>query len=165
VQASFKDEWAFGNLIVIDHGGGEYTVYAHLSSIGVSVCDKITRKNPIIGVMGNTDDPGIDIGVHLHFELLKIPDGGPWTDAFGQNDRWKYRKNPILEVPGIANLPFRADPRLTPAELRRRAFDDWVNGIAHLKSLEHEKVIACLKKHGLFDPAVLGEPDRNPATA
>lgn len=57
----------YGNKIVINHNNGLQTVYAHLSSIGVSVGQTV-QAGAAIGVMGRT---GNSTGVHLHFEVLK----------------------------------------------------------------------------------------------
>ncbi|WP_243298998.1 M23 family metallopeptidase [Bacillus litorisediminis] len=57
----------YGNKIVIDHNNGYRTVYAHLSSIGVSVGQTVPQGSKI-GVMGST---GNSTGVHLHFEIHK----------------------------------------------------------------------------------------------
>ncbi len=56
----------YGNCIVIDHGNGYQTRYAHLKSI--SKKSGTVEKGDVIGVMGNTGD---STGVHLHFEVLK----------------------------------------------------------------------------------------------
>lgn len=58
---------AYGNRVVIDHNNGYETVYAHLSSIGVSKGDKL-QKGEKLGDMGTT---GRSTGVHLHFEISK----------------------------------------------------------------------------------------------
>lgn len=55
----------FGNLIVIQHDFGIETYYAHLSSIGVSVGQRVSRGDRI-GGMGTT---GRSTGVHLHYEI------------------------------------------------------------------------------------------------
>jgi murein DD-endopeptidase MepM/ murein hydrolase activator NlpD len=61
------DNGGYGNKIVIDHQNGYRTVYAHLSSIGVSAGQNVA-KGSAIGVMGATGDA---TGVHLHFEVYK----------------------------------------------------------------------------------------------
>jgi murein DD-endopeptidase MepM/ murein hydrolase activator NlpD len=55
----------YGNLTVIDHGGGLSTAYGHQSSIGVSVGQHV-EEGEIIGSVGST---GHSTGPHLHFEV------------------------------------------------------------------------------------------------
>ncbi|MGF7087550.1 murein DD-endopeptidase MepM/ murein hydrolase activator NlpD [Kroppenstedtia sanguinis] len=57
----------YGNLVVVDHGGGWTTYYAHLSQISVSQGQKVSRKSEL-GRMGTT---GNSTGVHLHFEVRR----------------------------------------------------------------------------------------------
>jgi murein DD-endopeptidase MepM/ murein hydrolase activator NlpD len=54
----------FGNTVIIDHGGGFTTLYAHMSSIQVSVGQQVSRGEHIARV-GTT---GWSTGNHLHFE-------------------------------------------------------------------------------------------------
>ena len=55
----------YGNLTVIDHGGGLATAYGHQSRIAVSVGQQVSRGE-IIGYVGST---GHSTGPHLHFEV------------------------------------------------------------------------------------------------
>jgi murein DD-endopeptidase MepM/ murein hydrolase activator NlpD len=55
----------FGKVIVIDHGYGLETFYAHLSDYNVRIGEKVERGN-LIGFVGNT---GLSAGPHLHYEV------------------------------------------------------------------------------------------------
>ncbi len=57
----------FGNRVIIDHGNGYETIYAHLKTIDVKVGAKVPQGTKI-GVMGTT---GRSTGIHLHFEISK----------------------------------------------------------------------------------------------
>lgn len=64
VYAGWND-WGYGNVVVIDHGNGWQTLYAHLSSINVG-CGASIYQGGVLGAMGST---GRSSGPHLHFEL------------------------------------------------------------------------------------------------
>lgn len=67
----------YGNMIVIDHGSGVYTRYAHLESFaGPDVGDLVAPGTPL-GMMGNT--AGHTIPRHLHYEVLT----GTWKPRLG----------------------------------------------------------------------------------
>ncbi|MFH1412692.1 MAG: M23 family metallopeptidase [bacterium] len=66
VEVAVWNRHGYGNNIVIDHGGGKKTRYAHLSSFGVKVGDTVD-KGQYIGGMGST---GLSTGSHLHFEVI-----------------------------------------------------------------------------------------------
>lgn len=55
----------YGEMVVIDHGGGWQTLYAHLSQINVG-CGQSVFQGDVIGLMGST---GRSTGPHLHFEM------------------------------------------------------------------------------------------------
>lgn len=58
--------YGYGYLLVIDHGNGWQSAYAHLSAIGVG-CGQSVFQGGSIGAVGNT---GYSFGSHLHFELV-----------------------------------------------------------------------------------------------
>lgn len=67
VEFAGYDNGGYGNKIIINHNNEMKTVYAHLSSISVSVGQTV-EKGKVIGIMGST---GNSTGIHLHFELYK----------------------------------------------------------------------------------------------
>lgn len=62
---------AYGQIVVVDHGGRLASVYAHLSATDLKVGDQV-QQGAIIGSIGST---GAVTGPHLHFELRR--DGEP----------------------------------------------------------------------------------------
>ena len=56
---------AYGNMVIIDHGGGVSTLYAHGSEILVEVGQTVKRGDPVLKV-GST---GYSTGAHAHFEV------------------------------------------------------------------------------------------------
>lgn len=60
--------WAlggYGNMIMVDHGNGYQTVYAHLNDVYVG-CGQSVNQGNVIGAAGST---GNSTGPHLHFEI------------------------------------------------------------------------------------------------
>jgi murein DD-endopeptidase MepM/ murein hydrolase activator NlpD len=55
----------YGNAVVIDHGGGMATLYAHQSRIAVTIGQHVNAGD-VIGYIGST---GFSTGPHLHFEV------------------------------------------------------------------------------------------------
>lgn len=68
--------YGYGNLIVIDHGNGWQTLYAHLNSINVG-CGQSVNQGQLIGGLGST---GNSSGPHLHFEMIYVGTKvNPWN--------------------------------------------------------------------------------------
>ena len=68
---------AYGNYIIIDHGGGITTLYAHSSKLLVKAGDKVSAGQEIMKV-GTT---GYSTGPHLHFE---VRENGTYVDPIGK---------------------------------------------------------------------------------
>ena len=75
-EKQYRDD--YGNMLVIDHGAGIFSRYAHLESFGdtTDVGATVTMGDTI-GVMGNT--AGYPIPRHLHYEVLT----GEWGALAG----------------------------------------------------------------------------------
>ena len=58
---------SYGNYVVVSHGAGNTTLYAHMSSRSVSVGDVVAQGDQL-GITGST---GISSGPHLHFEITE----------------------------------------------------------------------------------------------
>ncbi|HUQ87654.1 MAG TPA: M23 family metallopeptidase [Vicinamibacterales bacterium] len=76
----------YGNCVIVDHGLGVQSLYAHLSHIGVKVGDSVTKGQEL----GRTGSTGLAGGDHLHFTMLL--QGTPvnpveWWDPHWLQDR------------------------------------------------------------------------------
>jgi murein DD-endopeptidase MepM/ murein hydrolase activator NlpD len=60
------NNYGYGNMILIDHGGGFQSLYAHLSGLNVG-CGQSVGQGDVIGAIGTT---GRSSGAHLHFEIM-----------------------------------------------------------------------------------------------
>lgn len=59
-------QWGYGYHVIVDHGGGTSTLYAHLSGFNVSPGDEVSAGSTVIGWVGMT---GRTSGPHVHFEV------------------------------------------------------------------------------------------------
>lgn len=64
-MAYYSDSYGYN--ILVNHGNGMETRYAHLSQLKVSAGQQV-RQNQVIGLSGSTGD---STGPHLHFEVIK----------------------------------------------------------------------------------------------
>jgi murein DD-endopeptidase MepM/ murein hydrolase activator NlpD len=60
------NNYGYGNMILVDHGGGFQSLYAHLSGLNVG-CGQSVGQGDVIGAIGTT---GRSSGAHLHFEIM-----------------------------------------------------------------------------------------------
>ena len=76
----------YGNYVQLDHGNGNYTLYAHMSAVAVEAGDYVSQGQ-VIGYCGST---GVSTGPHVHYEiwenysrinpLNRLPGYIPWWD-------------------------------------------------------------------------------------
>ena len=78
----------YGNYVVIDHGGGLTTLYAHMSVVKVSPGDTVSQGT-VIGITGNT---GASTGPHLHYEVR--------TTTIVNGKSVTVYQNPLNYLPG-----------------------------------------------------------------
>lgn len=86
-QAGTSSNVGYGNYLIIYHGNGYCSLYAHMNSKSVSTGQKVSQGQ-LIGYSGNTGG----VAPHLHFEIRKATSVG---DFFGNN--WL---NPLDYLPG-----------------------------------------------------------------
>ena len=74
VYAGWND-YGYGNMIMVDHGNGFQSLYAHLNAFNVG-CGQSVGQGEVIGAIGST---GRSSGPHLHFELMAGSKVNPWS--------------------------------------------------------------------------------------
>jgi len=86
---------SYGKYVLIDHGGGWSTLYAHLNAYSVKVGDRL-EQGQALGTVGNT---GTSFGAHLHHEQLlngalqKIKFDGRGIHYYDGRDRYTDYKS------------------------------------------------------------------------
>lgn len=97
VETVEENYWGYGNVIIVNHGYGYKTRYAHLSKFGVTQGEKV-KRGQVIGYVGST---GKSTGPHLHYEVIR---NGEPTDPvhFFFNDLTPEEYETVLE---LAKLP------------------------------------------------------------
>ena len=71
-------QYGYGYMIVLDHGNGWQSAYAHLSAVSVG-CGQSVGRGSVIGAVGST---GNSTGSHLHFELR--------SEIYGKVNPWNF---------------------------------------------------------------------------
>lgn len=83
---------SFGKLVILYHGNGIYSYYAHCNAIKVKAGDKV-RQGDVIATVGQT---GRCFGTHLHLELRKGPDFHGKYNHYKFLDKYRYKQfNPM----------------------------------------------------------------------
>jgi murein DD-endopeptidase MepM/ murein hydrolase activator NlpD len=113
----------YGNTVIVDHGLGLQTLYAHLSSLGVKVGDKVARGQEL----GRSGTTGLAVGDHLHFEVLVSGVSVTpieWWDGKWIRDRVNkpLKEAGLPEIAGVGEVPDEpaGRPVPTPRPSRRR---------------------------------------------
>ena len=75
-ESSYIPGYSYGMYVVVDHGGGYTSTYAHMSAVNVYVGQEVAQGD-VLGCVGNT---GYSTGPHLHFEIRL---NGEPQDPFG----------------------------------------------------------------------------------
>jgi murein DD-endopeptidase MepM/ murein hydrolase activator NlpD len=120
LQPGADKKQGYGNLVVVDHGNGIVTKYAHLSSIDVKVGDKV-QLGQKVGAVGST---GYSTGPHLHYEILK--DGkavDPQKNALSQ-------VNPVGQVTSAAMASSETGQRIDTTSTQNNDLRNQRNTVA-----------------------------------
>ncbi len=96
-----QKRWGYGNCIIVDHGFGYVSRYAHLSAFKVKKGDKVVRGQ-LIGLVGSS---GKSTAPHLHYEIEK---NGKKIDPihFFHSDISENEYERLLEMANNANQSF-----------------------------------------------------------
>jgi murein DD-endopeptidase MepM/ murein hydrolase activator NlpD len=113
----------YGNAVIVDHGLGLQTLYAHLSSIDVKAGDMVTKGQEL----GRSGTTGLAVGDHLHFEVLVSGVSVTpieWWDGKWIRDRVNkpLKQAGLPEVGGVGEVPDEPPARAeaAPRPTRRR---------------------------------------------
>lgn len=107
--------YAYGNLVIIDHGLGIETYYAHLSKMHVKVGDTVSTGQ-IIGLGGRT---GRATGNHLHFEMRE--------DGKAYNPELVFDFNNFEIKPEVYNKTLLAELVKKPRVTQKKQVVDMAN--------------------------------------
>ena len=105
----------YGNCVVLDHGLGLFTLYGHLSSIGVKAGDAVQK----LQVLGKSGDTGLAGGDHLHYGVYLA--GVAVLPVEWWDGKWIADNiTPKLEGRSGAEIAASQDPKRARAGVRKR---------------------------------------------
>jgi murein DD-endopeptidase MepM/ murein hydrolase activator NlpD len=109
----------YGNAVIVDHGLGLQTLYAHLSTIDVKMGDPVTKGQQL----GHSGSTGLAVGDHLHFEVLVSGISVTpveWWDGKWIRDRVNkpLKQAGLPEIAGIGAVPDEPTPSAAPSSSR-----------------------------------------------
>ena len=108
----------YGNTVIVDHGLGLQTLYAHLSRVDVKEGDRVEKGQEL----GRTGTTGLSVGDHLHYEVLVH--GVSVTPLEWWDLKWirDHIAKPLKEagLPEIAGVEAAAVDDAAPTRARRR---------------------------------------------
>jgi murein DD-endopeptidase MepM/ murein hydrolase activator NlpD len=112
----------YGTTVVLDHGWGLMTLYAHLSSVAVKAGDAVDKGQEL----GRSGDTGLAVGDHLHYEVLVNGISVTpieWWDAKWIRDRFNgpLKTAGIAQIGGVGESSGTDESREAPARPRSRA--------------------------------------------
>ncbi len=101
VERVERKRTGYGHNVIIKHGFGYETLYAHMSEINVKVGQTV-KRGEVIGLVGNT---GTSVGPHLHYEVIK--EGSKVNPAnYYFNDLSPEQYEELLRQADVANQSF-----------------------------------------------------------
>jgi len=103
----------YGNAVIVDHGLGLCSLYAHLSEIGVKPGQAVSRGEP----MGTSGSTGLASGDHLHFSLLV---GGEFVNPVEWWDAHWIRDNVTGKLTGTPSQAGPPSAKAQPAKAKAK---------------------------------------------
>lgn len=86
-QHQYIGDASYGRWVVLNHAGGQNTLYAHLSAFGGPGVGEAVRAGQTVGYVGDLGNTGTPPSSHLHFEIRGGTAGYADAGSKGQNNR------------------------------------------------------------------------------
>jgi len=101
IKAAISARRGYGKHVIVNHGYGYSTLYAHMNKLIVKVGQKV-KRGEVIGYVGNS---GASVGPHLHYEVMKN-DIKINPVNFYYNDLTTEQYDQMIEISSRVNLSF-----------------------------------------------------------